>query len=252
MANQLFHAIFSGSFAVIAGALADREKKRQEHADKEHYLAGLGRAAATIVHDLKNPIITIAGFSRRIMQRKGDRDLALQIVMDSAEKMQDIVHGALDFAKPVKLDLKHEDICNIMRSAYKLCNERAQQAGIRILERIPAEPVMCAVDGAHLERALVNLISNAVEASKEGDAIIVSAKAEDKIFCITVKDSGEGMDRKTLENIFIPFYTSKSSGTGLGMAITKKVIQAHKGKIKINSKPGQGTEVEVEVPQCIQ
>ncbi len=248
IANKVLHALFSLFFAVLAGILVDREKRRNDEAEKDRYLVGLGRAAAAIVHDLKNPIISILGFSRRIKERKGDIEAASQVVFDSALNMQKIVHDVLDFAKPVKLDVREDNIVTIIRRACNACKTKANEENVALSIDLPVEPVQILIDGPYLERALTNLINNAVEASNKRGMTEVSAKTGGDIFSIKIKDCGSGMDRETLENVFIPFYTKKSSGTGLGMAIAKKIIEGHKGKIIINSQKQMGTEITVELP----
>lgn len=246
--NKLLHALISGLFAFLAGFLVDREKSIREQAEKDRYLAGLGQAAAAIVHDLKNPLISILGFARRLSRGKGDVAAATDIIIDSAEHMQVIVHDVLDFAKPVRLDMKEHDAGTIVGRACSACQVKAQEEGVVLLLDLPTEPVVLPIDSSHFERALVNLINNAVEASHKGDAVEVRAALQDNRTVITIKDSGEGMDSETVENIFIPFYTKKSSGTGLGMAISKKVIEGHHGSINVYSRKGAGTEVVVELP----
>jgi len=98
---------------------------------------------------------------------------------------------------------------------------------------------------------LINLISNAVDASVKGQSIVISSENEKNSVVIKIRDYGSGMDKETIRNVFIPFYTKKSSGTGLGMPITKKIIEGHKGKIKIESDPGAGTEVRIEIPVMV-
>jgi signal transduction histidine kinase len=200
------------------------------------------------VHDLKNPIITILGFSKRIKDRKGNADEAIDIVLDSALTMQKIVHDVLDFSKPLQLTLKKEDIREVIAKACQFSEAKAGGEGVNLFTRVPASPVYIELDSFHMERALVNLLSNAIEASGKGQSVTVSVIEGRNNVLITIADQGLGMDKKTLENVFIPFYTNKKEGTGLGMPIAKKVIESHHGKIHVDSKPGEGTEVRIELP----
>ncbi|GBE02385.1 sensor protein ZraS [bacterium BMS3Abin08] len=248
LANKILHALFSGSFAFIAGFLVDRERERRKQSEKQRYLAGLGQVATTIVHDLKNPLITISGFARRIQEGKGDINKAVQMILDSAQKMQMIVHDVLDFAKPIRLTLKVEDMRNTISLACDSCKAKAEEKGVVLSLNLPDVSLNIAVDGLNMERALVNLISNAVDASDKGEIVVVQAMSEGDWLSVVVKDHGEGMDRETLENVFIPFYTGRTSGTGLGMAIAKKIIEEHRGGIHINSQRGIGTEIIIKLP----
>ena len=104
------------------------------------------------------------------------------------------------------------------------------------------------MDGFLCERALVNLVDNAIEASGRGQTVVVGVTPGKERVRVVVKDNGPGMDKQTLENIFTPFYTTKPTGTGIGMALTKRIVESHQGAIFINSKPGGGTEVSIELP----
>jgi len=246
--SRLFHLGLQGLFAIFAGYLVDRERKVRERAEKERHLARIGEVATAIVHDLKNPIITILGFSQRIQDGKGNAGEAINIVMNSALTMQKIVQGVLDFSKPLQLTLKQEDIREVIAKACQFCEAKAGGEGVNLLTRVPASPVYLELDSFHMERALINLVSNAIEASGRGQSITISIEAGNYNLAVTVADQGPGMDRETLENMFTPFYTKKKEGTGLGMPIAKKVVEAHKGKIYVFSKPGEGTEIRIELP----
>lgn len=247
-ANKMSHAFFSGVIAVVAGFLADREKKLRIHSEKDHYLASLGRASAAIVHDLRSPLITVAGFAKRIYEEKGDIREESQFIINAARKMQLIVDDVMDFAKPVMIDERREDLRSVVRSACDGCTAKAGEKEIDMVVDVPADALMVQVDALKMERALVNLISNAIDASLVGSSVLVNAEAVNDRLIVRIKDSGSGMDRETVENIFIPFYTKKSSGTGLGMAIAKKIIEGHLGAIHIYSQEQTGTEIVVELP----
>jgi two-component system sensor histidine kinase HydH len=247
-ADRLLHLFLQGALALVAGFLIDRDRRRREQLEKERYLAGIGQVATTIVHDLKNPLITILGFSRRILEGKGRVDTAVQTIMDSAAKMQKIVNDVLDFAKPLKLDLKEEDMREVIKRVYDSCKTKADGQGVNLSVDLPAGPVGIAVDGFHMERAIVNLVNNAVEASGKEQSVTITAKSEKEYLSLTIRDQGVGMDKETLQNIFTPFYTKKGSGTGLGTSISKKIIEEHRGMIYINSQPGTGTVVTIRLP----
>ncbi len=104
------------------------------------------------------------------------------------------------------------------------------------------------MDGFYMQRALINLINNAIEVSGQGQEVIISCATKKNHVLISVKDFGPGMDPETLENAFVPFYSKKDRGTGLGLTIAKKIVEGHNGKIYVKSQPGLGTEVIIELP----
>lgn len=246
--DRFLHLLFSGIFVFLAGFLIDRERRYQGQFERDRYLAGLGQAAATIVHDLRNPLISILGFARRIREGKGEVGASARVIEDSARNMQRIVDGVLDFARPIRFESKKEDIRTVIDQACDACKPKAQEAGVTLATDKPGAPVQIAMDCFYMQRALINLINNAIEASGQDQEVIIRGVTGKKHMVITIKDSGPGMDSETLENIFVPFYSRKNKGTGLGMAIVKKVIEGHHGKIYIQSHPGRGTEATIELP----
>ena len=246
--DRVLHLVFTGIFASVAYFLAERERKNHQQAEQERYLAGLGQAATVIVHDLKNPLISILGFARRIREGKGDVTQAALIIEDSAQNMQRIVNSVLDFAKPLSLDLKDVDIRDTLSRASESCRTKADARRVTLTLQLPSAPVTTALDSSHFERALINLIDNAVDASPRGALVTITVVTNRNEIIITIKDQGAGMDRETLANLFMPFYTTKSEGTGLGMPISKKIIEAHAGTLGIISRKGTGTEAALRLP----
>lgn len=243
--KRVLFLLFSGTFSFLAGYLMDRDSKRKKEMEKERYLAGLGQVSSAIAHDLKNPLVTIQGFARRLQEGKGNVNTAIQAIIDSGEVMQKIVHDVLDFARPIQLELKEENAAYVIKKACELCSGKAEEREVTILVNIPDVPLNINLDRVHMQRALANLISNAIEASGRGQNVSVSADPKEDSLSITIRDDGGGMDKETRENLFIPFFTKKSTGTGLGMPIAKKIIEGHNGKIDIVSNIGKGTHVIV-------
>jgi len=246
--NRLLPLLLQGLFAVMAGYLVDRDRKQRTQLERDRYLADVGRIATVIVHDLKNPLIAIEGFARRIKEGKGKTDTAVQVILNSASQMQKIVSSVLDFSRPLQLDLREADLRDIVKDAGELCRIKSDQRDVILSIDLPSAPIYTSIDSFHLERALVNLLTNAVEASDKDQRVSILLTAGNTTSTITITDKGSGMEKNIFDNIFVPFYTKKRGGTGLGMPIAKKIIEGHQGEIHIASKPGRGTEVVIELP----
>jgi len=234
--------------AVVVGLLSERERRNRAQAERERYLAGIGRVATVIVHDLKNPLISILGFARRISEGKGDSRRAAQTIAESAEAMQKIVNNVLDFARPMQLDIRDCDVGETVTRAVETCRTKAVERGVSLIINAPAEPVTLGIDTFHVERALVNLIDNTIDASPDGGQVIVTSTADSQGLFVTVKDHGAGMDSEIMAHLFEPFYTTKSGGTGLGMPIAKKIFEEHGGTLAITSRQRIGTETRGRLP----
>ncbi len=99
-----------------------------------------------------------------------------------------------------------------------------------------------------MQRAIINIVSNAIEASSKGQVVTLRTVPGKNSVLITINDQGSGIDKETIKNIFTPYFTTKTSGTGLGLPIAQKIIDGHCGRISLLSKPGTGTEVKIELP----
>ncbi|MDH4231740.1 MAG: HAMP domain-containing histidine kinase [Nitrospirota bacterium] len=249
--NRFLHLLLQGLFALGAGFLIDRDRQRRDQMEKDRYLAGIGQVATSIVHDLRNPLVTMLGFAKRIQDGKGNQDSNIQAVIDSAQGMERIVDDVLDFARPIRLELQQEDLRQVVDHACVVCKTKAEEGGVKVSRDQPPEPVRTVIDKFQMERAITNLLSNAIEASDRYQTVTISTKSSDNSVSVIIKDHGSGMDSETLENVFIPFYTKKSKGTGLGMSIAKKIIDGHLGTINIYSRPGEGTKVKIEIPHAV-
>lgn len=246
--DRMLHVVLSGLVAIFASQLVERERKRHRQAEQERYFSGIGQAATVIVHDLKNPLISIMGFARRIEEGKGNTSLAAQTITRSAQTMQKIVNDVLEFARPIQLDSIEGDVRHCIQRACESCFIKAEAKGVSLTVNFPPEPVICKIDSFQLERALVNLIDNSVDASCPGGDVIVTTDSSKDMLVITIQDHGAGMNPETLDNLSTLTYTTKNEGTGFGVPISMKIIEAHGGKIQISSKIDSGTEVIIRVP----
>jgi signal transduction histidine kinase len=246
--DRFLHLAFSGFFTLLVSSFILRQKRTRDEAEKDRYLIGLGHSTASIVHDLRSHLITLLIFCRLVREGKRSVEAGLQGIIESAQSMERIADDAMDFARPLVLHLEREDIRKAVEQVCASWQATAEERGICLSWEIPPHPVSITVDGSRLQRALLNLIRNALDASGEGQRVWVSLENLPGKASIKVQDCGSGIDPETLKNIFLPFYSKKAHGTGLGMAIVKKIIDAHRGEIKISSKPGLGTEVIIELP----
>ena len=245
------HLLLSSVSACLVGFLVDRQRKHQRQTERERYLAGLGQATATIVHDLRNPLVTISSVARRMEGDKEDAKTGAKAISDSVQKMQRVISGALDFSRPLRLTPQPTDMRNLVEHVCEACHPKAEQGGVNLVLDLAADPVMGEVDAFYMERALINLVENAVEASATGQDVVISVSTQKSGFAIRIRDRGEGMDRETLQNMFIPFYSRKSMGTGLGMAVAKKVIEEHGGRVAVRSRSGSGTKITITLPRQV-
>jgi signal transduction histidine kinase len=223
---------------------ADAEKARLER------LSALGEMAATVAHETKNPLNSIRVATSYLKKNFQGEILTefLSIIEEEVLRLNDITANFLGFSKPAPLSLRRCSINAIVKSMVELIRQEATDRNIEVIlltdENIPE--IQC--DYSAMKQTVLNLLLNALDASREGDAITISTEISGEHVRMSVQDTGVGMDQQTLGNIFKPFYTTKTRGSGLGLAIADRVIKEHKGSISVESEIGKGTRFTIEVP----
>jgi signal transduction histidine kinase len=216
--------------------------RNQEALVRSQKLASIGQVAAGVAHEINNPLGVILGYVK-LLQREGDRE-EVRIIGDEARQCQRIVQGLLDLARPPKLQLGDVDLADIAREAVERLREAGKLAG-RDVVAPPADATLPAHgDEARLRQVVTNLIVNAVEATPENGRVTIDAASGG----LRVADTGPGIPADVLPRIFDPFFTTKTGGTGLGLAIVHAIVDAHGGKIDVDSRPGAGTTMTLRIP----
>jgi two-component system, NtrC family, sensor histidine kinase HydH len=248
LVDNSIHVIFPVVFALLVGFLADLRNTYRRELEQNRYLSGLGQAAAVLVHDLKNPLLNMKAAVRRLEKGASSSEQAVTVVGGAIEKMEQIMSAALDFSKPLQLNRREQDATALIRELLQTSTTKAEQAGIALTISVTEQSLLVMVDPLYLERALVNLVDNAVEASRPGQSVSIRLRRRNDMAIIKIRDQGKGMDEETLKNLFIPFYSKKGGGTGLGMAVAKKIVEEHEGRIIVKSRPAGGTKIAVHLP----
>ena len=246
--DNSIHVIFPAIFTLVIGFLIDLKNTHQRQLEEHRYLSGLGQAAAVIVHDLKNPLMSLKAAMRRLEKGTATGEQAVTTVGEAIQKMEQVMNGTLDFSKPLQLDRREMDAAILIKELLQALTPKAEQEGVRLIIGVRDEPLIVSVDPAYLERALVNLVNNAIEASQRGQSVSIRLAKNKSRAVIKIRDYGKGMDKETLKNVFIPFYSKKSSGTGLGMAVARKIIEEHEGLITLKSRLAVGTKITISFP----
>ncbi len=216
-------------------------------------LSALGELASSIAHEIKNPLISIQGFAKRISKTKDmDKiDQYARLVDKEAERLTNVLMKLLDFSRMDEPKKERLDLGEIVDDTVLFMEHhltRFKNVGV-IVER-EKKPVHVEADKIHIQQTLVNIINNAAQAMPGGGTIRIKSGIETGQGHISVSDEGEGISEEILNKIFEPFFTTKprGEGTGLGLSISKKLIEANNGKIEIATKIGRGTTFKLLFP----
>ena len=240
--------------------LEERERLRDR-------LASLGEMAAGIAHELKNPLAGIevmAGLLRRQVPASPDAQSLLADIMSEAKLANEIVVDMLEFVRPIRLQVEPIELQDIVHQAVAQAQVHAARGGIEV--RLDLEAGLPPIEGdqTQLCQLLINLVTNAFEAMEGRGHVTISATAANvepgpefasadappptPAIVIEVVDDGPGIPDDLRDRIFNPFFTTKTTGSGLGLPIVRKIVDAHEGRIDLTSEPGQGTRFRITLP----
>jgi signal transduction histidine kinase len=246
-------ASLAHEFNQMAAALDEREQQliRSER------LAAIGKIAAQITHEVRNPLSSIGLNAEQLDEELAEiavpaaaeaRTLARAIVKE-VDRLTEITEAYLRFARMPRPRLEREELRAVIGSLLDFQRPELTQRKIALEVSLPdAEcPLLC--DEAQLRQALLNLVRNAAEAMPSGGKLDIRLALEaDQGYCLEIVDTGAGIDPAHLSNVFEPFFSTKDGGTGLGLALTQQIIVEHGGSISVRSEPGRGTSFTVRVP----
>jgi two-component system sensor histidine kinase HydH len=229
-------------------ALTSSIARFQREASLRERLSSLGRLSTVIAHEVRNPLMIIKGALHPLRRREVDpaevRAAAADIEEEVA-RLNRIVSDVLDFARPISFQLAPTDVNEICRDAVKaVTREGLAQVDLKLDERAPA----VITDAERLRQTLVNILSNAQHAVSEGGTIELSTAAGRSGIALAVRDTGPGISRDALPRIFEPYFTTKRTGTGVGLAVAKNIVEGLGGRIAADSGSGTGTTITIHLP----
>lgn len=258
LAGEMAEIVFYFAIAVLIGALVEREfksRRRQQEAqlqiERSQKLSMVGQLAAGVAHEIKNPLASIKGAADILTDddtTATDRKEFKEILQNEIKRIDATVTEFLEFARPKETRLQKLDLTKTVRATVRQIEAYAERAGISI-ETDLQKGVIVIGDHGKLHQMTLNLLLNATQASREGSSISAELTEADGTGArLTISDSGSGIKEADLNRVFEPFYTTKSSGTGLGLAVVKDIVDGHSGVISVESEAGQGTSVTVTFP----
>ncbi len=228
-----------------------RRLERQLHSRER--LAALGEMAASVAHEIRNPLGTIEGFARLLRRDLSGMPEHLRLaerIVEGAQNLNYVISNLLTYARPMRLQMSDVSVARLFGYCRETLSDRASRAGAELTIQEPPPGLLVRGDERQLAQVLLNLGINAIEACIANQGrVSLEAHGGKKAVLLRVRDNGCGMSSETIEKVFDPFFTQKEGGTGLGLSLTKKIVDAHGGEIAIESEPDKGTTMTVTLPR---
>jgi signal transduction histidine kinase len=233
-----------------------REQRRLEERLREaEHLSAVGQLARGIAHEIRNPLNFISLSIDHIKTKYLPQDSAqaegfvklVESMKEEIHRLDRLVRDFLDYGKPLKMDLQPVETQELLADVVEIVKAKAESDRIQIIERYSSLPRL-RMDVELMKSCLFNVVTNAFQAMPVGGTLSLTTEEQEDRFVLRVSDTGIGVSKENLARLFEPFFTTKSQGLGLGLAMTKRVIEEHGGKIEFSSVEGQGSEVTISLP----
>jgi signal transduction histidine kinase len=215
-------------------------------------MAALGAMMAEITHEIRNPLVSIGGFTRRLAKRMqtGEEKKYIDIILSEVSRLEGIIHDNLSYIKEMAPQLAETDMNSLLGEIFTLYEDELAQRRIRVEKDFSPRMPLLMIDPQQIKQAVINILKNAMEAMENGGTLTIRTYPVDEAgeAAIEFGDTGPGVSSKAMHNIFNPYYTTKTRGTGLGLPITNRIVKAHEGKIELRNKDTGGAVFTIKLP----
>ncbi len=223
-------------------------------------LAAVGRLTAGVGHEVKNPINAMVVHLELLKSKlagvegmaKSGAQRHVEILAGEMHRLDRVVETLADFSRPMELHLADRDLREVIAVVVELTGAQMEESGVGVLVDVPGEPVMARVDGELMQQALLNLVLNGMQAMPDGGVMRIVMRREHHFAVVEVVDAGEGIAEEVLPRIFDLYFTTKAKGSGIGLAMTYRILQMHGGAMEVLSSTGavgeRGTTFTLRLP----
>jgi two-component system, NtrC family, sensor histidine kinase HydH len=248
-AGLMDEGIPAGRILLIRDVTAIRQMENE--VTRTRHLNAIVSLAAGVAHEIRNPLSSIKGFAvyfkERLSGNKEDEQTA-DVMIAETERLNRVISQLIEFAKPLELKKEKVQFVELVQHTLKLIAADAQKNKISIEINAAAEMPAVEVDPDKIKQVLLNVFLNALAALNEGGKLTIELAPKTDNLTVIISDNGAGIEKMDLPKIYDPYFTSKPAGTGLGLAVVQKIMEAHGGKINVESAAGKGTKVFLYFP----
>jgi signal transduction histidine kinase len=234
--------------------LHDVESVREIESDLElsRRLAAIGRLTAGVGHEVKNPINAIVVHLELMRNKLGDADHRamrhLEVIESEIQRLDRVVQTLVDFSRPVELQLKEQDLRRVVSAVLMLASAELETRDVHVQSDLPDRPVLAKVDADLLKQALLNVVLNGAQAMAEGGKLQVRLAEDGRMASLSIHDEGNGIPDDVRDKIFDLYFTTKKDGSGIGLAMTYRIVELHNGSIEVESDATHGTTFILRFP----
>ncbi len=236
--------------------LHDLESVEQIESELElsRRMAAIGRLTSGVGHEVKNPINAIVVHLELLRTKLGDHNAPaarhLEVIDAEIRRLDRVVQTLVDFSRPVDLRLREQDLRQVIGDVLALSTEELSTRNVILESSLPSNPLIANVDADLLKQAVINVVENGAQSMPDGGVIRVTLEEQRKNAILRISDQGTGIPDEILDKIFDLYFTTKAEGSGIGLAMTYRILQLHHGNVEVQSRLGHGTEFVLRIPMA--
>lgn len=249
--SRILEIVLFNVIGLVLGYVSNKEKASQRALRESENLAAMGTALAAVAHDMKTPLTAIGGLTRTVHRKLKEDDEGrekLAAVIKESDRLEGMVKDMLNFSRPLKLNLTEGDLNEVVRESLVVLEPQAKKKRVSVETDLSESLPHVDFDAPRIKQVLINLVVNAVQASPEGEKVLVRTHRKGDRVHLEVADHGPGVPDEVREKIFLPFFSTKGEGTGLGLPIALKILDAHGGTLEVLQTREKGATFQMSVP----
>ena len=227
-------------------------RRSQEQLVQSGKFAALGQMAATVAHEIRTPLVSIGGFANMLLKKQdpGDKEYRhLSIIRDEALRLENVLNRLLFYARPSTPVFELHDLNALAQSVLAFMQGEMEYHQVAVVARFAPDLPSIPMDRNLIRQVIVNIIQNGIQSMEKGGTLSVETRLENDWGVLVIQDTGVGIMPEHLNRIYEPFFSTKHSGTGLGLHVSKRIVAGHGGAIQIGSKVSEGTTVTIRLPK---
>jgi len=230
--------------------LVEEQARLKEQIQITERLAALAQMGAGVAHEVNTVLTSIRLFLEMLKPKlsSGKESKNVDLLLGEAERVEKLIFRFLKFTKPAEAEFIKTDINSLVERSLQFLKHRLKKQEIRIFKKLSYGLPKIFCDPAKMEEVFLNIFSNGIDAMPKGGILTIETQSKDSNIAIVVSDTGRGIPQENMKLLYNPFFSTKPHGTGLGLSIVHRIIDEHKGRIRITSGENRGTTVKVELP----
>jgi signal transduction histidine kinase len=226
-------------------------EKAQESLVRAQQLAAVGEMSARVAHEIRNPLTTVGGFARTILREPGNfanTEQSAKIIVEELDRLEQILDNLLYVAKPREIRLASTDINESIEESCQLLRDSVDGSTWRLKLALSPDVPLTLADAGQLKQAFLNLAKNAVEAMPDGGQLTIRTWRQDSTLAISFSDTGVGISEDARDEIFDLFFTTRAVGSGIGLFVTRQIVEEHGGSVRADNNAEAGATFTVHLP----